>query len=177
MAAIRVETRDDEAAVDDVVRRAFATQAEVVDLVRAIRASPEYAPDLALVSTKHGTVTGFVLASYAHVVEDAARRHRVLTLSPLAVAPEHQRQGIGSALVRSLVAAADARGEPVLVLEGDPRYYGRFGFEHSVQHGIAIALPDWAPAEAAQVRLLAGWDPAIRGTLEYPPAFNVLAAH
>ena len=41
--------------------------------------------------------------------------------------------------------------QPLVVLEGNPLYYGRFGFEHSRRYGIEIDLPSWAPPEAAQV--------------------------
>ena len=61
-----------------------------------------------------------------------------------------------------------AEGDPLVVLEGDPRFYGRIGFEHSDPHGIHITLPSWAPAEAAQVMLLTAYDPTIRGRVVYP---------
>jgi putative acetyltransferase len=173
---IRAENTDDRAAVRDVVARAFASQPEVPDFVDAIRASDNYVPDLALVAEVGRAVAGFVMCSYATLV-DGDTRHRVLTLSPLAVAPEHQRRGIGAALVEAEAYRAAERGEPLIVLEGSPRYYGRLGFDHSVTYGIQIDLPDWAAAEAAQVRRLPAYDPAIRGRLEYPPAFAALSAH
>ena len=96
----------------------------------------------------------------------------VASLSPLAVLPDVQRSGIGSALVRDVTARADRRGEPLVVLEGSPDYYGRFGFEHSVRSGIHITLPSWAPPEAAQVLRLSSYDRSRRGRVVYPPAFD-----
>ena len=69
------------------------------------------------------------------------------------------------------------RGEPLVVLEGSPAYYGKLGFEHSTEYGIEIHLPDWAPPEAAQVIRLASFDPddpTLRGTVVYPSAFDGL---
>ena len=86
--------------------------------------------------------------------------------------PIGQRRGIGAALVGAVTALVDASGEPLVVLEGRPAYYGRLGFEFSVPHGIHIKLPDWAPREAAQMMRLTNYDPAIRGTVVYPPAFT-----
>ncbi len=62
----------------------------------------------------------------------------------------------------------------MIVLEGSPWYYPRFGFEYAVPLGITINLPDWAPAEAAQVLRLNRYDSSIRGHLIYPAAFDVI---
>ena len=171
---VEPETTADHAAVREVVRRAFDTQSEVPDLVDAIRSSPEYVPELSLVARQGGTVVGHVMLSHAYLVADDGARRRILTLSPLAVHPEHQRQGVGSALVRAGLAAADARGEPLVTLEGSPDYYPRFGFEVAAAHGVAIRLPDWAPPEAGMVARLTAYDPVLRGRLEYPPAFDLV---
>lgn len=138
-------------------------------MVAAIRVSPRYRPGLALVARICHEVAGFVMLSGTHLVDDAGERREVLTLTPLAVAPEHERRGIGSALVRSALDEADHRGEPLVVLEGSPRYYGRLGFEFAPAYGITLELPDWAPREAAQVYLLSSYDSQPRGRVEYPP--------
>ena len=165
---IEAEQVTDHAAVEDVVRRAFAHQPGVAEMVAAIRVSPRFRPGLALVARVGDTVAGFVMLSGTDLVDDARGRREVLTLTPLAVAPEYQRRGIGSALVRAALVEAERRGEPLVVLEGSPRYYGRLGFEFAPEHGISIDLPDWA-REGAQVYLLSGYDPRIRGRVEYPP--------
>ena len=76
--------------------------------------------------------------------------------------------------MRAVTARVDEDGEPLVVLEGSPSYYGRFGFEHSVPRGIHINLPDWAPPEAAQILRLRTYDASIRGYVVYPPAFDAL---
>lgn len=172
---IRAETSADLADVGRVVAAAFASTAEA-DLVERIRASREYVADMALVALVGGRVVGHVMVSGATLVGDRGERPIVM-LSPLAVDPASQRSGVGGALVRAVTAIAVERGEPLVVLEGDPAYYGRFGFVHSVPHGIHLPLPDWASAEAAQVLLLPAHDPAdpsLRGTVEYPSAFDGL---
>lgn len=101
-------------------------------------------------------------------------RHGVLVLSPLAVDPAVQRQGIGSALVRAGLARADAMGESLVVLQGSPRYYPRFGFRDARTLGIEMALPDWAPPEAGMAYPLSVHHPAVRGRLVEPPAFAAI---
>ena len=171
---IRQETPDDHAAINVLVAAAFGSQVEA-QLVDDIRASEEYIPELALVAERDAAIVGHVMISYAWL-ESAEGRRRIAMLSPLAVAPDEQRAGIGSALVKAVTAAAEERGEPLVILEGSPAYYGRLGFEHSVKYGIEITLPSWAPAEAAQVMRLKNYDPALTGRVVYPSAFDAATA-
>ena len=129
----------------------------------------------ALVARVGHQVVGFVMLSGTDLVDEAGTRREVLTLTPLAVLPEYERRGIGSALVRAVVQEADRRGEPLVVLEGSPRYYGRLGFKSAAAHGISIELPDWAPLEAAQVYPLSNYDPRVRGRVDYPPEIAAIA--
>ena len=172
---IRPERPEEYDEIGRVVAAAFHSPAEA-RLVEAIRASPHYLAELALVAVVDGAIAGHVMISHT-ALRDGERMYEIVHLSPLAVAPERQGHGIGSALVRAVTAAADERGLPLVALEGDPRYYSRFGFEHSVKFGIHIDLPSWAPPEAAQVLRLRAYDPAIRGVVVYPPAFATLGEH
>lgn len=170
---IRVESSTEAAGVADVVLQAFGRES-VPELVALIRSSPNYVPDLALVATRGERLVGHTMLSYVDLVDGAAR-HRVLTLSPLSVVPDSQRQGIGSALVTAAIEKADERRELLIMLEGHPDYYTRFGFRPSRQFGIGVPLPDWAPEEAGMVRPLSAYDPSVRGQIVYPAAFEVVA--
>jgi putative acetyltransferase len=172
---IRSELSGDRDAIADVVAAAFGSLREA-RLVEVIRASANFVPELSLVAEVQGRIVGHVMVSFVTLRDDATQ-HQVASLSPLAVAPAFQRRGIGSALVREVTTRADSRGEPLVVLEGSPAFYGRFGFEHSVFHGIEITLPSWAPPEAAQVLRLGNYDASIRGRVVYPPAFDSVAEH
>jgi putative acetyltransferase len=170
---IRVERPGDRQAVAEVVAAAFGSPAEP-RLVELIRASPNFIPELSLVAEREDRIAGHVMISFASLQAQDGH-HRIAMLSPLAVAPDFQRRGIGSALVREVTARADERGEPLVILEGSPAFYGRLGFEHSVRYGIHITLPAWAPPEAAQVLRLRTYDPSLRGRVVYPPAFDAVA--
>jgi putative acetyltransferase len=173
---IEPETAADHDAIRTVVRAAFATHVEVADLVDLIRASPQFVPGLSLVARLDGGVVGHVMLSHAELEDEDGVRREVLTLSPLAVAPSHQGRGIGSALVPAGLAAAEAMGENLVMLEGSPRYYPRFGFRDCRTLGIRITLPDWAPPEAGMAYPLGAYDESLRGRLVYPPAFAAAGA-
>ncbi len=172
-ATIRAEEPGDEHRIGEVVAAAFNSQ-EHADLVAAIRASANFIPEFSLVAELDEQIVGHVMISYVGLDDDGSVRE-IASLSPLDVTPEHQNNGIGSTLVRDVTARANARGEPLVVLEGSPLYYPRFGFEPSVPLGIHITLPSWAPPEAAQVLRLAKYDPSIRGRVVYPPAFDLVS--
>ena len=163
---IRPEQPHDVDAISAVVAAAFKSQNEA-RLVEAIRASEHFVPAWSLVAERNGRVVGHVMVSYTALGDG-----RVPMLSPLAVAPDVHNQGIGGALVREVCAVVDAAGEPCVVLEGSPVYYSRFGFEPSAPLGIVLPLPDWAPPEAGQLLRLRNYDPALRGNIAYPPAFD-----
>ena len=129
-----------------------------------------------MVAEVDGHVIGHVMVSFV-ALHDGDTVRQIASLAPLAVTPDFQGRGIGSALVREVTSRAEGHGAPLVVLEGSPRYYGRLGFEHSVPRGITIDLPSWAPPEAAQMMRLRGYDRSIRGRVVYPPAFDDVTEH
>ena len=166
---VRRERPGEEGVVRDVVARSFGHHDTVADLVDALRASDAWVEGLSFVAEVDGEAVGHVLLTRSLL--DAPRRLvDVLVLSPLGVVPEHQRRGIGAALVRHAVAAAEQRPEPLLFLEGSPRYYPRFGFEPGGTHGFrrpSLRIPE----PAFQVVRLPSYEPWMTGTLVYADAF------
>lgn len=164
MASIRDAMPTDHGAIDAIVGAAFESEAEVA-LVGRIRAGGILLWER--VAERDGEIVGHVMVSRAKL--DGGRQ--VAMLSPLAVRPDMQRAGIGSALVRDVCAIADAAGEPLIGLQGSPEYYGRLGFVDSRSVDITMDLPDWAPREAGQVLILAGYDASLRGHVVESDAF------
>jgi putative acetyltransferase len=161
---IRPETAADHDAIRKVNDEAFGRTLEG-RLVDAIRESDRFVPELSLVAVSEGQTHGHVISSYVDV-EPGARR--VLQVGPLAVLRSHQRRGIGSALMGETIRIADARGEPLLLLEGNPKYYERFGFTRADAVGIEPP-PEARGPQYFMIRPLAGYDPAFRGRATYPP--------
>lgn len=55
-----------------------------------------------------------------------------LALAPMAVAPDRQRRGIGTALVEAGLAGARAMAADAVFVVGHPTYYPRFGFSPDI---------------------------------------------
>jgi len=140
---IRVAEEADWPAILEVHRLAFCEE-DVPRLVREIREAGLDAPSLSFVAVAEDRVVGNVLNSWVTVEGSDAQ---LLQLSPLGVHPDFQRQGHGAALVWASLAGVRALGEPLLLVEGNPRYYGRFGFVRADELGLLPppeALYDWA---------------------------------
>jgi putative acetyltransferase len=165
-ALIRQERPEDEEAVAAVIEAAFADRS-VVDFAAQIRASPGFVPDLAFVAEEDGAIVGHTMLSEVRL---QGHEQPLLTLTPMSVVPQRQRRGIGSALVRAAIVAADAREEPLVLVEGVPAYYPRFGFRSAT--ALGIERPDPRIPDAAWLALrLTRYDPALRGRVVYPEFF------
>lgn len=62
-------------------------------------------------------------------------------LAPLSVASAHQKKGVGTTLVEEAIRRAKAHGWEALVVLGDPKYYGRFGFSTERAEGFTSPYP------------------------------------
>jgi len=162
---VGVERSDEVDAVRDVVARAFgADAAHVVEMLEGLRTSTAWVPGLSLVARLDGAPVGHVLLSRCWV-DTTRRRVDALTLTPLSVLPEHQRLGIGTTLVAHALDVATAGGWPLVLLEGDPHFYGRRGFAAAEPLGFPSPSPEHIPPGAYQVALLPDHEPWMTGTL------------
>ena len=163
--AIREAGDADTPAVEAVVEAAFGEQgASVNDVMARLRGVEDMAAEL--VAESDGDVVGCVALSRAWL--DARERLvDILVLSPLAVAPAHQRQGIGGRLLSEVPALAERLGAPLVFLEGAPGYYGSHGWSAASTHGLERPSRR-IPEPACQVLLLSGHEPWMTGRLVYP---------
>ena len=126
---IREERPNDIAAVRDLNRRAFGQDQEsnIVDALRANGAAL-----LSLVATVNDQVVGHIM--YSPLAIDG--KLIGAALGPMAVLPEHQRQGIGSKLIEAGNQKLKDAGCPFIIVVGHAEYYPRFGFRPASEHGI-----------------------------------------
>jgi putative acetyltransferase len=151
----------DHPAIETLLQAAFGRPDEG-GLVSRLRANQDVVFEL--VAEEAGEVVGHILFSRLW----ADRRELYAGLAPLAVLPERQKSGLGSALVKaSLENAREFGCHGVLVL-GDPAYYGRFGFSAETAREVGAPYRGLAAFQA-----LALEDGAFTGpmSVSYPDAF------
>jgi putative acetyltransferase len=141
--SVRLATDDDWPAILSVHAAAFGDE-DVARIARELHESDVYVPELSFVAVADGSVVGHVMNTWSGVEGSS---ERLLQLSPLGVLPVRQGEGLGSALVRASIDGARQAGEPALLVEGNPKYYGRFGFVRADELALLPppeALYDWA---------------------------------
>jgi putative acetyltransferase len=160
--AVRDEGPDDVAAIRAVNDAAFDQPLEgrIVDALRS-----HGAVRLSLVAAVEGRIVGHIL--FSPVTSAGAEG---LGLGPMAVMPDHQRRGIGAALIEAALARLRAAGFPFVVVLGHHEYYTRFGFVPASRYGLRC---EWdVPDEAFLVHVI---DPAATasaaGLIRYRPEF------
>lgn len=163
---IRHETAADHPAVHRVHRLAFG-QDDEANLVDALRAGGH--ARVSLVAEAEGSVVGHVLFTDLPILTDNGTVP-ALSLAPLAVLPECQRTGVGSALARAGLAACRDQGHRIVVVLGHPAYYPRFGFS------AALAAPLLSPFGGREAWMAAELVPGalagVAGWVRYAPPFG-----
>src|SRR4030042_2614542 len=126
---IRGETEADVSAITEVTVAAFRTM-EISNhteqfIIEALRAAK--ALTISLVAEVDARVIGHIAFSPVTISDGTQNWYG---LGPVSVLPEHQRQGIGKALIHeglSILRGLNAQG---CCLVGHPEYYKRFGFKN-----------------------------------------------
>lgn len=166
---IRPEREYDYLKIKEVNDSAFGQENEG-RLIERLRQTENFIPGLSLVAERYDEVVGHILF-YPVVIRSAISKFQSLSLGPMAVTPECQRQGIGSQLVKEGLEAAKTLGHKSVIVVGHPEYYPRFGFKPSSQWKIKV--PFDVPDEAfLALELVKGELEGKSGTVEYPEEFN-----
>jgi putative acetyltransferase len=124
MITLRHEAPGDRDAIARILREAFGGEDEV-RLVDALRDSGHLL--LSMVAEDDGEIVGHIAYSPMTVDSDT-NTFSAICLAPLAVAPSHQRQGVGGALMNASLDELRATVDSAVFLLGHPTYYPRFGF-------------------------------------------------
>ncbi|GAB3643363.1 GNAT family N-acetyltransferase [Spirosoma arcticum] len=165
---IRNETAADYALTEALALAAFAPDVRVAELVRRLRMSEALISELNLVAEVDGVLVGHLMFSRATI----SSGHTAALLSPLGVLPSFQRRKVGTSLVEYALNWLRKSDFPVVVVEGVPAYYPRFGFTSS--HAMGIEPPFPLPESVWQAYRLPAYQEAVKGTVHYPEPFDFL---
>lgn len=146
--------------ITQLYRAAFPEE-DLTQLIRELFALGDQV--LSLVAVEEDDVVGHVMFTFAGLPGSSTE---LALLSPLAVSPDRQRSGIGTALVRYGLGKLREAGVIRVLTLGDPAYYGRQGFEVETAIAPPYPLPDawreaWQGVPLQQV-------PAPVGTISLP---------
>ena len=164
---IRPETKEDIAEIWRINAAAFDTEAEA-NLVDNLRESK--AQLISLVAEVNKKIVGHILFSPVRLSGKGADL-KIAGLAPMAVMPNYQKQGIGTALVEKGLKHCESNGYRAAVVLGYPEYYPRFGFEPCSRFGIKSEYD--VPDEVFMVKeLVAGILTGYTGVVRYHRLFN-----
>ena len=164
---IRREEPQDVAAIRFVNAQAFdgSAEANAIDALRERGAAT-----LSLVAVIEDRVVGHLFFSPV-TIEAPDRAWPGLGLAPLAVLPEYQRQGIGTALMNTGLEECRRQGHARVIVLGHPDYYPRFGFERASRCGVRFEFE--APDEACMILALQpGALDGVSGVAKYQPEWS-----
>jgi putative acetyltransferase len=164
---IRPEMPFDALAIAQVHTLAFGQDNEA-KLVDRIRDSDRYIRELSLVAQINDIVVGHILFSQVDLV--GKNSSKVLAIAPLAVLPQWQNQGIGSALVSESLKIAEGRSEAFVIVLGHPQFYPKFGFQPAIRYGITCGFS--VPEEVFMAKPLPTRSEIDQGTIVYPKTFE-----
>lgn len=167
--AILSEGPEDLARIDQINEAAFGRPDEA-GLIRALRQSDAWVPELSLLAEAEGEAIGHILFSKIRIVGEESTWPS-LALAPMAVLPDWQSKGVGSLLLKFGLELAFRQGFDSVIVLGHPEYYPRFGFAPASQWGIRCPFP--APDEAFMALELAeGGLSAKAGMVAYSAPFT-----
>ncbi|RIA55158.1 GNAT family N-acetyltransferase [Dichotomicrobium thermohalophilum] len=156
---IREGTPDDFQTLARIYREAFPEE-DLLPLVRALL--QDGSGVLSLVATVLSTVVGHVIFTSCRVTGQA---DKVALLGPLAVAPDWQRRGIGTALTHQGLDRLERASVSRVFVLGDPGYYSRAGFAPETHVTPPYPLPEEWRTGWQSLRLS---ETELEGALEVP---------
>ncbi len=115
-------------------------------IVHRLRQSPDLIPELNFVAVRDGRLVGHIIYTRSRVIGGDGAEFASITFGPLSVAPDVQRQGIGTALMRHSTRAAAALGHRAVLIYGYPKNYQSFGFRGASTYRISRSDGRFAPS-------------------------------
>lgn len=137
---IRLETKEDYREVENLVRESFWNiyKPGCVEhfLVHKLRSHPDFIPELDFILEKDHKIIGQCLFMKGTVQEDNGMVIPVLTLGPICIHPDYQKQGLGKYLLDHAIIYAKELGYGAICLEGNREFYKHSGFDYASKYDL-----------------------------------------
>ena len=141
---IRLETKKDYRAVEELVREAFwniyKPGADEHYYVHQMRNHPDFIPELAFVLEKEGKIIGNIMYTKAWLEDEKGNGKEILSFGPLCVAPAYQRQKLGKILIEHSFDVARKLGYDVNINFGNPGNYVSRGFVSCKKKNVSYII-------------------------------------
>ena len=144
--SIREEKPQDYEEIRSLVQRSFLEGTGYTDgigevaLIEEIRASEFYIPELSFVAEWNDKLVGHFMFSKFPLSKDKEGHWKedqnLVILMPVAVHIDYLRQGIGSTMLRLGIQKVKEAGYRGIIVEGNPAFYNRVGFQTSLEYNI-----------------------------------------
>ncbi|QQE12692.1 N-acetyltransferase [Planctomycetota bacterium] len=166
---IRAEKPIDQQAIFELNVAAFPGQGEA-RLIDQLRDHAKLS--LSLVAEHASKVVGHIAFSPVTIETNGQTIAHGIGLAPIAVDPDLQKQGIGSALILEGIRQCREKGVSFIVVLGDPAYYSRFGFMPASNYKLE---DEYSGGDAFQIYMINPASlPSVGGIVKYVSEFNGL---
>lgn len=142
---VRIEKIKDYHRVEEITREAFSYPGRIQRggigspyehwMVHELR-KRDGIKELSLVAEVDGQLIGHIICSNARIETPDRGIVHVLDFGPISVLPQYQRQGVGKALIASMIDNARSLGYGAIMFFGRPEYYPQFGFIEAAEYGV-----------------------------------------
>ena len=175
---IRPEEPRDYHKVETLTREAFWNKyqpgCDEHYILHCFRDDPAFIPELDYVVEEEDEIVAHIMYCRLHVHCDDGSKLPVILFGPISVAPDQQRKGYGSALIRFTLQKAKELGYGGVVITGNPDYYHRFGFDSSSK--FSVYMQDVPRTEEAAfsmaLELIPGYFDLAIGTIILPSLYQ-----
>lgn len=157
---IRLEKPEDYRAVEELTRDAFwnvyKPGADEHYFVHQMRSHPDFIPELAFVADLDGRIIGNIMYTKAWLEDEEGKRKEIVSLGPVCVAREYQRQKVGKALIEHSFEVACGMGYDVNINFGNPGNYVGRGFVSCKKKNVCFGAAGNFPTALLVCELVPG---------------------